>query len=66
MKRLMLALTVVVSVLLGGRFSMLGQSGPPAAQPAQGPPTFRSGVNIVPVDVRVIDRDGKPVADLRQ
>jgi len=29
-------------------------------------PTFRTGVIIVPVDVRVLDRDGKPVTDLKQ
>ena len=30
------------------------------------PPTFRSGVIIVPVDVRVLDRNGRPVTDLKQ
>ena len=29
-------------------------------------PTYRSGVTAVPVDVRVIDKDGKPIADLRR
>ena len=29
-------------------------------------PTFRSGVTAVPIDVRVIDKDGKPIADLRR
>jgi VWFA-related protein len=29
-------------------------------------PVFRSTVTLVPVDVRVTDRDGKPVTDLRQ
>ena len=33
-------------------------------QPPQ--PTFRTGVTIVPVDVRVLDREGKPVTDLKQ
>ena len=27
-------------------------------------PTFRSGVDLVPVDVSVIDREGRPVRDL--
>ena len=30
------------------------------------PPRFRTGVVIVPVDVRVLDRSGKPVTDLTQ
>ena len=45
------------------------QAAPPAVQqPAQQPPrpTFRTGVTIVPVDVRVLDRDGKPITDLKQ
>jgi VWFA-related protein len=29
-------------------------------------PTFRSRVTLVPIDVRVVDRDGRPVNDLRQ
>ena len=42
-----------------------GQAIPPSAQ--QTPrPTFRTGVTIVPVDVRVLDRDGRPVTDLKQ
>jgi len=41
------------------------QASPPAAQ-QQSQPTFRTGVIIVPVDVRVLDRDGKPVTDLGQ
>jgi len=36
----------------------------PAQQAPQ--PTFRTGVIIVPVDVRVLDRDGKPLTDLKQ
>src|SRR5688572_15987641 len=35
-----------------------------AAQEQQPPPTFRSCITLVPVDVRVIGRDGKPVTDL--
>jgi VWFA-related protein len=33
--------------------------------PQQPPPVFRSAVTLVPVDVRVIDKDGKPVTDLK-
>ena len=35
----------------------------PAQQPAQ-PPAFKSRVVVVPVDVRVVDRDGKPIGGL--
>ncbi len=42
-----------------------GQAPPPPASP-QLPPVFRSGINLVPVDVRVIDRNGKPVTDLKE
>jgi VWFA-related protein len=34
-------------------------------QPQQRP-TFRSGVSLVPVDVRVVDRMGKPITDLTE
>jgi VWFA-related protein len=33
---------------------------------SQQPPTIRSRTTLVPVDVRVIDRDGKPVTDLKR
>ena len=43
------------------------QGGQPPPPPApQLPPVFRSGINLVPVDVRVIDRNGKPVTDLKE
>lgn len=34
-------------------------------QPAQRP-VFRTATNVVPIDVRVVDREGKPVTDLKQ
>lgn len=40
-----------------------------AAQPQQPSPvpgTFRSTIALVPVDIRVLDREGKPVTDLTQ
>lgn len=38
---------------------------PPAqTQPAQTQPTFKSSVDLVPVDVNVVDRTGRPIADL--
>ena len=38
----------------------------PAPLAQQVPGTIRSGITIVPVDVRVVDRDGKPVTDLKE
>jgi len=32
--------------------------------PQQSPQTFRAGTTVIPIDVRVLDRDGKPVTDL--
>ena len=61
-------LTIVVAVA-GAIVAGAEQVAPPAAQQAsqQAPqPTFRTGVTIVPVDVRVLDRDGKPITDLKQ
>lgn len=29
-------------------------------------PVFRSGATLVPLDVRVLDRSGQPITDLRQ
>ena len=54
--------------LLGTLALLAAAFGSPAAQtqseaPAQGP-TFRTGVDLVAVDVSVVDRNGKPVTDL--
>ena len=37
-----------------------------AQQQPQQVPVFRSAVTLVPLDVRVTDKNGKPVTDLRQ
>lgn len=50
---------IALAAALGGRHDVAGQA--PAA-PAQ--PTFRSGVQIVEVDVRVFDRSGQFVSGL--
>jgi len=34
------------------------------AQDQQPKTTFKSSVDLVPVDVNVVDKDGRPVADL--
>ena len=58
----------------GGQQQSSGQpatpQAPPAGDPQAGdqnqprPPTFRSGTNVVRVDVSVMDRDGRPVRNL--
>src|SRR5262245_21926591 len=40
------------------------QDKPAPAPAAQPPQTFKSSVDLVPVDVNVVDRDGRPIADL--
>ena len=50
-----------ILVLFGLSTAVLAQQQPP--QPAQ-PPAFKSRVTVVPVDVRVVDRNGKPVTGL--
>jgi VWFA-related protein len=56
------ALTVILTVASA---SLAGQA--PAESPAeplaQGP-TFRTGIDLIAVDVSVVDRDGEPVEDL--
>jgi len=34
------------------------------SQPPQPPQTFKSSVDLVPVDVNVVDRNGRPISDL--
>lgn len=36
----------------------------PVAQPPQDPPIFRSGTDVVRIDVRVVDASGRPITDL--
>lgn len=42
------------------------RQGPPQNPPPQQPPSFRTATIVVPIDVRVLDRDGKPVTGLKQ
>jgi VWFA-related protein len=58
--------TVVCSIGLAIAITSLGAS--PGQDSRRDPqaPTYRSGVTAVPIDVRVIDKDGKPIVDLRQ
>jgi len=52
---------VAVALCLGPIAALLGQPAP--APPQQ--PTFRTGVNLVRVDVTVTGRGDEPVADLQ-
>jgi VWFA-related protein len=55
----------VVAVVIGSLAS-LGEAGLPSARESQepAPPRIRVAVEIVPVDVQVIDRTGRPVPNL--
>ncbi len=47
--------------------AMIPSASPGQNPPAnQQPPAYKSGVTIVPLDVRVLDKDGRPITDLRQ
>ena len=59
-----------VAVVMAAAVGLDARQAPPPPQvqtePAkQGIPAFRSRVTLVPLDVRVLDRDGKPVTDLK-
>lgn len=56
----MRAFTTAVALLIA-LAPVAGQSGA-----KQVPGTIRSGIAVVPVDVRVLDRDGRPIVDLTQ
>jgi VWFA-related protein len=43
-----------------------GKQQPAPATQQQPPPSFRSRVTVVPIDVRVVDRNGKPITGLTQ
>src|SRR5262245_5303870 len=51
--------------LILGVAAMLAWVWPAAQQIGQRPPVFRAGALVVPVDLRVLDRNGQPVTDLK-
>src|SRR5207237_5468254 len=55
-----LTLAIVVTLVA------LGAQNLPAGSPQQPRPTFRGGITIVPLNVTVLDKNGKPVTDLKQ
>jgi VWFA-related protein len=50
-----------------GEFALIAQTPPPATaqSPQTGAPIFRGRTTVVPIDVRVVDKNGKPITDLR-
>jgi hypothetical protein len=57
----MMKLATLVTAVLSAVQALAG----PSPQAQQTPPTrFRTGVDLIAVDVQVIDRDGHPIADL--
>jgi hypothetical protein len=61
--------STVSSALFGFLLGIAAASGPMAQTPVPEKPqvpAIRTGITMVPVDVRVLDRDGKPVTDLKQ
>jgi VWFA-related protein len=59
MRKRLVAMAVLVGV------SALARAQDAPAPPAPQAPTFRSGIDLITVDVGVIDQTGKPVDDLR-
>ena len=45
--------------------ALFGVASAAAQPPAESPPTFKSGVDLVRFDVRVFDANGRPITDLR-
>lgn len=59
MKRVTAALLPLAALVLACPAALRAQSQQPS------PPTFRSGTEIVRLDVRIVDESGRPVRDLR-
>lgn len=54
---------LVVAICAAGAVSLAGQA--PSQEPAPQQPTFRTGIDVIAVDVGVVDSRGRPVEDLR-
>ena len=52
------------AIVVGLLASAVAQQPPAQQSPPQQPPAFKSRVSVVPVDVRVVDRNGKPITGL--
>jgi VWFA-related protein len=59
--RCLVALVAACATLIASIAAQQPPTGPP-----QLPPTFRAGSTLVPLDVRVLSKDGRPITDLKQ
>src|SRR5690349_13102891 len=66
MRKLLVAIASAAALLSAGHAYAQAEAQPstPAQTPEQGP-TFRTGVEVIAVDVAVVDGRGRPVEDLR-
>jgi len=67
-RRLCTCVLVLLAAMVGARdLALVAQTPPPAAaqDPQTGAPIFRGRTTVVPIDVRVVDKDGKPITDLK-
>jgi VWFA-related protein len=56
---------VAAFVSLAGAVAAGARAAPPSGRAAQEPsPAFRAAVDVIPVDVQVVESDGRPVTDL--
>lgn len=55
---------LLTGLALAATVGLSAQDKPAPAQATPPPQTFKSSVDLVPVDVNVIDRNGRPIADL--
>ena len=66
--RLVIALGLVASLLPAARAQQQPPQPPPVTPPPQDPqrpPTFKTGINFISVDVIVSDKNGNPILDLK-
>ena len=60
----LVALIAAVPAFITAQSAPAGQAPTPPAVPGEQTPVFRAGVEVLPLDVTVLDRDGRQVVDL--
>jgi VWFA-related protein len=60
----LVALIAAVPAFIAAQSAPAGQAATPPAVPGEQTPVFRAGVEVLPLDVTVLDRDGHQVVDL--